>query len=177
MDAVRSVLVRRGKPEEAGELSAFAARVFREAFAAQNRAADLELYIGKAYGSGQQLAELTDPEVTTLMAEVEGKLAGFAQLRPGKTPGCVTGPSPIELWRFYVDRPYQGAGLAGTLMRAVIESARGRNAGTLWLGVWEQNPRAQVFYRKCGFEDVGKQAFVLGSDTQTDRVMARPLHR
>lgn len=175
MDAVRSVLIRRGRPDEAGELSAFGERVFREAFAAQNRAADLEMYIGKAYGPRQQLAELTAPDVTTLMAEVEGRLAGFAQVRPGETPPCVLGSAPIELWRFYVDRPFQGVGVAGTLMQAVVESALARNASSLWLGVWERNPRAQAFYRKCGFVDVGKQAFVLGSETQTDRVMVRPL--
>ncbi|HEX7336108.1 MAG TPA: GNAT family N-acetyltransferase [Gemmatimonadales bacterium] len=175
MDAVRSVLIRRGRPDEAGALAAFGERVFREAFAAQNRAADLEMYIGRAYGHSQQLAELNDPDVTTLVAEVEGKLAGFAQVRPGETPPCVPGPAPIELWRFYVDRPFQGMGVAGRLMQAVVESALARDARTLWLGVWERNPRAQGFYRKCGFVDVGKHAFVLGSDIQTDRVMARPL--
>lgn len=177
MEALRLVVVRRGKPDEAGELSVFAERVFREAFAAQNRAADLEMYIRKAYGRRQQLAELNDPDVTTLVAEVEGRMAGFAQVRPGTAPPCVDGSAPIELWRFYVDRPFQGFGVAGTLMQAVVESARARGRGTLWLGVWEHNPRAQAFYRKFGFVDVGQQAFLLGSDTQTDRVMARPLRQ
>ena len=44
---------------------------------------------------------------------------------------------------------------------------------TLWLGVWERNPRAIAFYTKCGFVDVGEHAFVFGTDEQTDRVMAR----
>lgn len=168
-------MIRRARPEEAAELSVFAERVFREAFGAQNRTADLEMYIGRAFGERQQAAELGDPDVTTLMAEVDGRLAGFAQLRPGKTPACVVGSAPIELWRFYVDRPFQGAGVAATLMDAVVDSAGEREARTLWLGVWERNPRAQAFYRKCGFVDVGAQAFVLGSETQTDRVMARSL--
>ena len=175
MEAVRSVVVRRGRPDEAGELSVFAERVFREAFAAQNRVADLDMYLRNAYGPRQQLAELNDPQITTLVAEVEGRMAGFAQVRPGKAPPCVEGSAPIELWRFYVDRPFQGLGVAGTLMQAVVEAAMDRNARTVWLGVWEQNPRAQAFYRKCGFADVGKQPFQLGGDTQTDRVMARPL--
>ena len=41
----------------------------------------------------------------------------------------------------------------------------------LWLGVWERNPRAQAFYRKSGFADVGSQVFLVGTDAQTDRVM------
>ena len=45
----------------------------------------------------------------------------------------------------------------------------------LWLSVWELNPRAQAFYRKMGFADVGSTVFFVGPDRQTDRVMARPL--
>jgi diamine N-acetyltransferase len=175
MGAVQSIFVRQGRPEEAAELAAFGERLFRDAFTEQNRAADLEMYVATVYGEPQQAAELSDPRVTTLIAEVDGQLAGFAQLRPGKTPSAVAGPGPIELWRFYVDRPFQGRGVAGALMNSVFDGARARGADTIWLGVWERNPRAQAFYRKCGFMDVGQQAFQLGSDTQTDRVMVRAL--
>jgi diamine N-acetyltransferase len=60
-------------------------------------------------------------------------------------------------------------------MRAVEDTARQAGARTLWLGVWERNPRAIAFYAKCGFTDVGEQAFMVGSDRQRDRVMARSL--
>jgi RimJ/RimL family protein N-acetyltransferase len=43
------------------------------------------------------------------------------------------------------------------------------------LGVWERNARAQAFYRKHGFNRVGRQTFVVGSDPQTDDVMLCPL--
>jgi ribosomal protein S18 acetylase RimI-like enzyme len=87
----------------------------------------------------------------------------------------VAGTAPIELWRFYVDRPLQGRGVARVLMDALLEAAHARGAETIWLGVWERNPRAQAFYGKCGFLDVGQQEFRLGSDRQIDRVMSRRL--
>jgi nucleoside-diphosphate-sugar epimerase len=59
--------------------------------------------------------------------------------------------------------------------RNLIDAARAAGARHLWLGVWERNPRARRFYEKCGFVDVGSQAFVLGSDPQTDRVMVTTL--
>jgi ribosomal protein S18 acetylase RimI-like enzyme len=80
---------------------------------------------------------------------------------------------PLELWRFYVDQVHHGRGVAQQLMAAVIDAARARGAGTLWLGVWEHNAKAQAFYRKFDFVVVGAHTFVLGSDVQTDRVMAR----
>ena len=67
------------------------------------------------------------------------------------------------------------AGLAHALMSEVERAARLRGACELWLGVWERNLRAQAFYRKCGFQKVGTQVFVVGSDPQTDHVMLREL--
>lgn len=171
METVQSHLIRTGRPADAAMLSSFAERCFREAFAADNPAADLELYVRQAYGERQQAAELDDPAVTTLIAESGGHLMAFAQIRPGRAPEWVRESAPVELWRFYVDRPWQGRGLAGSLMRAVVAAALARGADALWLGVWERNPRAQAFYRKCGFVDVGQQQFLLGTDRQTDRVM------
>jgi ribosomal protein S18 acetylase RimI-like enzyme len=69
----------------------------------------------------------------------------------------------------------QGRGVAQELMQAVLAEAQRRRGATLWLAVWERNDRAQAFYRKCGFVDVGSQPFMLGTDRQTDRVMSRPL--
>jgi ribosomal protein S18 acetylase RimI-like enzyme len=60
-------------------------------------------------------------------------------------------------------------------MRAVEQVARDLGGRTLWLGVWERNPRAIAFYTKCGFVDVGAHAFFFGTEEQSDRVMAHPL--
>jgi RimJ/RimL family protein N-acetyltransferase len=56
-------------------------------------------------------------------------------------------------------------------MSAACEAARELGGRSVWLAVWEHNPRAIAFYRKSGFRDVGDTTFVLGADVQTDRVM------
>lgn len=170
-----NISIRRGDARDAGQLAELGLRTFRDAFAADNRPADVEQYVALAYGESQQHAELVDPDVTTLLVDVDGQLAGYAQLRSGAAPDCVGGAAPIELWRFYVAQAWHGRGIAQTLMDRVMAEARGRDARTLWLGVWERNARAQAFYRKHGFADVGSQVFVLGSDVQTDRIYARAL--
>ena len=170
-----SVTIRRGLPTDAAVLADLAARTFRETFGADNRPEDMVLHLAEAYGPAQQGRELADPGITTLLVQVEGQLAGYAQLRCGPVPPVITGASPIELWRFYVDRPWQGRGIAQALMQRVDEEAVGRGARTLWLGVWERNERAQAFYRKCGFADTGSQVFLVGTDPQTDRIMVRTL--
>ena len=152
-------------------MAELAAATFRDAFGADNDPADLALHLARSYGVAQQAAELAHPAITTLVASVAGALAGYAQLRLGRRPACVTAARPLELWRFYVDRPWHGRGVAQALMAGAVAAARGRGAGSLWLGVWEHNPRAQTFYKKSGFSDVGSQTFFVGTDEQTDRVM------
>jgi ribosomal protein S18 acetylase RimI-like enzyme len=165
------VTVRSGTRADAAALAELAATTFRDAFGADNRPEDLALHLARSYGITQQTAELSDPTITTLLAFAHGAPAGYAQLRPGRAPACVQSTYSIELWRFYVAREWHGRGLAQELMAAVVAAARGRNAATLWLGVWERNPRAQAFYKKTGFVDVGSQTFLVGTDEQTDRVM------
>jgi ribosomal protein S18 acetylase RimI-like enzyme len=110
-----------------------------------------------------------------LYEDDDATLIAFAQLKRGEAPACVTGPDPIEVMRFYVAPTRHGQGIAQTLMDAVLTTARADGAHTIWLGVWERNPRAIAFYRKCGFEDAGSQPFLVGTDLQTDRVMTRAL--
>jgi GNAT superfamily N-acetyltransferase len=165
------VQIRRGVPDDAPALAAFAERTFVETFSADNDPRDMAAYVERTYGVAQQGAELADPGVTTLLAHRDGRLVGFAQIRRHMPPPCISDATAIELRRFYVDRPVQGTGLAQLLIAAVFDAAREVGARHVWLGVWERNSRAIAFYRKCGFADVGSQPFVLGADHQTDRVM------
>lgn len=167
--------IRRGVATDAAALAELAARTFRETFSADNRPEDMALHLARAYGTAQQGLELVDPAITTLLVEVDGQPGGYAQLRSGAAPECVTGPSPLELWRFYVDQPWQGRGIAQALMRQVDAEAGRGGARTLWLGVWERNARARAFYAKCGFRDVGAHIFMVGADPQTDRILVRPV--
>jgi len=165
--------IRLAVPADAAHLAVFGARTFEAAFGADNTPENMSLYLARTYGVAHQTAELDDPAMSTMVAESDGRLAGFAQLRVGPAPESVTGGTPIELLRFYVDRPWQGQGLARALMAAVDREAARRGAVVIWLSVWERNERAKAFYRKCGFADVGGKVFVLGTDRQRDRVMAR----
>jgi GNAT superfamily N-acetyltransferase len=169
------ITIRRGVLTDAAALAELAARTFRDAFGADNRPEDMALHMALSYGPSQQQAELADPRLVTLLVEVDGQLAGYAQLRSGLAPACVTGERPIELWRFYVDRAWHGQGVAQALMERVDAEAVQRGAHTLWLGVWERNPRARAYYHKTGFVDFGSHVFMVGTDGQTDRIMARAL--
>ena len=122
-----------------------------------------------------QLAEIRNPNLETWLAEVDGRMVGFAQLRSGAAPEAVAGSVPLEIQRLYLHPEWLGSGIAHRLMTHLLERARSRNADTVWLGVWERNPRAIAFYRKFGFVEVATQVFTVGNDPQRDVVMARSL--
>jgi ribosomal protein S18 acetylase RimI-like enzyme len=166
---------RRANAADGAALSEFAGVAFTDTYAGFNTAENMKAYLTSAYGVDQQTRELTDPAMTTVLAESDGRVIGYAQLRRKEVPACVTHSDPVEIYRFYVDKSAHGTGVAAKLMDESMAAARDLGGQHLWLGVWERNPRAIAFYRKTGFVDVGTQQFKLGSDVQTDRVLIRAL--
>lgn len=162
--------LREARPDEASLIARLARQSFTEAFGEANTPEDLALFLESAYGERQQGAELADPDWTTLVALKGGEAAGFAQLRRNHPEACVTGPDPVELNRLYVLQAFHGQGVGAALMQAVVGRARAEGFRTLWLGVWEHNHKAQAFYRRWGFRDVGSHSFLVGTDLQTDRI-------
>ena len=169
------IIIRHGNADDAGLLSELGARTFSETFAPDNTPEDMAAYLAGAFSPAQQAAELADPTTLFQIAETNGVALGYAMLRPGNVPEGVTGARPIELVRLYVSRESLGSGVGAALMQACIDEARQRGYETLWLGVWEHNSRAQAFYRKWKFREVGTHVFQLGNDPQTDILMQRSL--
>ena len=168
-------MVRLALLTDALDLSRFAARTFEETFAHSTSPADMAAYLASHYSPGIQRAEIEDARTTTLIASDGSNLVGYAQIRDNDVPECVTDRGAIELVRLYVDRGWHGRGLATALMTRAEAAARERGAGTMWLGVWENNHRASAFYRKHGYAEVGEHVFLLGQDAQRDLIMSKPL--
>jgi ribosomal protein S18 acetylase RimI-like enzyme len=172
-----SAVIRFATQADAAALAELAERTFRDAFEAMNDPADMALHCERTYGAELQAAEIADPEVRTLVVERAGRLVAFAQLHlaPHGPPCVPDGEGVVELRRIYVDQRFHGHGLAQELMRRVLDLAARHGARQLWLGVWEHNARAQAFYRRFGFTEVGAHTYVVGSDPQRDLVLIRPV--
>ena len=168
---VHAEAIRRAVVTDAAALAEFAARTFADTFAAFNRPEDMDAHLAATYGVRQQLDELRDPRMITLLAVAGEALRAYAQVRPAAPPAGIGADRPFELRRFYADRMVHGTGLAQRLMRAARAAARESGGRQLWLGVWEKNARAIAFYAKQGFIDVGSTFFDVGRDRQTDRVL------
>src|SRR5438132_14264313 len=111
-----NVRIRDARADDAAPLAALAERTFRDAFAADNTAADMELHCARSYGAADQAAEIDDADTQTLVVEEGGRLVAYAQLHRGAPPPCVAVPGDgpqrvIELRRFYLLAALHGSGL------------------------------------------------------------------
>jgi ribosomal protein S18 acetylase RimI-like enzyme len=169
------LIIRRAKGDDARLLAELGGRTFSETFASDNSDADMVDYLSAAFSETKQATELADPGCTFHIAETNGVAVGYALLRSGSVPDSITNDQPIELVRLYVSREHLGFGVGAGLMRTCINEVIQLGYRTLWLGVWEHNHRAQAFYRKWDFREVGTHIFQLGGDAQTDLLMERSI--
>lgn len=96
-------------------------------------------------------ARLADPQrvETPLVAELAGRLVGFAALR---LVPCVFYPQPhAELTELYVEPAYRRRGIGRALVAYAIERAAAAGASELVLLTGPDNHVAQALYRSLGF--------------------------
>ena len=170
--------IRTGLPADAELIAALAARTFRQTFADDNAIEDVESYVRDAFTLDRVRAELRDDRERRSCSPssmAKRSRPGMPSFERGTMDPSVTGPSPLELQRLYVDRSALGHGVGAALMRASLDVARSGGHQTIWLGVWERNARAIAFYERWQFVAVGEHVFRLGSDDQRDLIMTRPV--
>jgi len=158
-------------------LAEFGRETYHDTFAEHNTPEDMAAYLGEAFAREKQLREIQDPNRIIEIAWIDGEPAGYFQLVHGNPDLSVKGPRPIEIMRLYAGKKWHGRGVGAALMERALELGRQNGFETAWLGVWEKNFRALAFYAKQGFVRVGEHGFQLGSDLQTDFILARTTAR
>jgi ribosomal protein S18 acetylase RimI-like enzyme len=123
---------------------------------------------------------LTDHDRAVLAARHDGRIVGYVMLIRGVPDDDdvqqAVAPRPaVELSKMYVLPDSHGAGVSAALMTAALQHATELDAKCVWLGVNQQNERAQRFYTKHGFRINGTKTFRLGAGIENDYVMVRPL--
>jgi GNAT superfamily N-acetyltransferase len=118
---------------------------------------------------------LADPARDLLIVEVDGEPVGYTMLVADEpydadVARVVTLRPTVELSKFYLLAASHGTGASAVLMQHSVAVARARGAASVWLGVNQQNVRANRFYEKNGFETVGTKQFLVGGELEDDFV-------
>ena len=123
---------------------------------------------------------LTDPGRVVLSARDDHRMLGYAMLIRGVSDdadvqAAVSLRPAVELSKMYVLPDAHGDGVSAALMIEALEHAQRMGAACIWLGVNQENQRAQRFYGKHGFTPSGTKTFRLGAGLEHDYVMVRAL--
>jgi GNAT superfamily N-acetyltransferase len=172
-------MIRTATPDDAATLAAVAAETFPLACPPHTAPEAIEAFIADHLSETSFDGYLGDPERALFLAEDDGVAVGYTMVVFGE-PGdpdaaaAVTERPTAELSKVYVREGHHGGGLAAQLVEASVEAARARGALSVWLGVNEENARANRFYEKQGFALVGAKRFLVGERYEDDfvRVLA-----
>ena len=169
--------VRPAEHHETAALARLAALTFPLACPPGSTAQDQQEFIDTVLSVRRFAEYLEDPDRDVLVAE---GLLGYTMLVDGEPADADVQAAlhlrpTIELSKCYVHPDHHGAGIANALMTASLDVARERGAHGMWLGVNQQNARAQAFYVRSGFAIVGTKHFTVGTRVEDDYVLERPL--
>lgn len=166
----------RFRDADSSDLAAIDA-LYRESFVATfghlYRESDLAAFLGR-FTPEAWAHELQKPGATFRLAEDVDGLIGYCAVGQVTLP-LEPGPPAIELHQLYLAERGKGSGAAQALMDWAIATARAGGAARMVLSVYVDNHRAQRFYARNGFREIGKYAFRVGEHIDDDRIWSLDL--
>ena len=161
------VEMRKVNQDELSLLQKIAIQTFRETFAFDNTAEQLQNFFDEAYTLSALKLELADKESETYFILMSGKAAGFLKVNWGSSQTEQVLEDAFEIQRLYI--------LGKQLFEFALERAQISGLSWVWLGVWEKNVKAQLLYAKYGFERFSKHSFFVGNKVDTDWLLKKSL--
>ncbi|MBK7230869.1 MAG: GNAT family N-acetyltransferase [Saprospiraceae bacterium] len=159
------------------QLQEISKMTFYESFSAGNTEENMAKYLEEEFSIKKLGAELIDINSEFYFASMVDKIIGYIKLNFGPSQTELKENHALEIERIYVLKEFYGKNIGQLLYNKAIQIAELKKLDYVWLGVWEENPRAINFYKKNGFEEFDKHLFKLGNEEQTDIMMKLKLNK
>ena len=169
--------IRKANTQDIEKLKEIGRLTFFETFSSDNSEENMKEYLKNGFSTEKLNDELSDPNAEFYFCELKGKVIGYLKVNSGQSQTELKDNKAFEIERIYVLKEFHGKKAGQLLYDKALELAKSRRAGYVWLGVWEENPRAIRFYEKNGFVAFDKHIFKLGEDEQTDIMMKLELNK
>ena len=153
------------------QLQQIGRQTFSETFSSSNTEENMTTYLEEGFSNEKLIEELNNESSEFYFALSENELVGYLKINFGQSQTELQDDTALEIERIYVLKEFHGKKVGQVLYEKAIEIAKQKNAHYVWLGVWEENPRAISFYKKNGFVEFDKHIFKLGDDEQADIMM------
>ena len=153
------------------QLQKIGRQTFEETFSESNSEENMKNYLEGGFSNEKLTTELNDQNSEFYFATVNKEVIGYLKINFGPSQTELKDSKALEIERIYVSKEFHGQSVGQLLYGKAIQMAKLKNVDYVWLGVWEENPRAISFYKKNGFVEFDKHIFKLGNDEQTDIMM------
>ncbi|MDN4619382.1 GNAT family N-acetyltransferase [Paenibacillus sp. PsM32] len=171
-----NITIRQCTLEDVQQLQEISYDTFNETFREQNSPEHIDHYLKKAFNRPQLETELNNPYSKFFFAYVNNELAGYLKINTDQAQSEKMSEDSLEIERIYIKQSFQKHGVGKHLFQQALQIAKVLHKQQMWLGVWEKNDNAILFYQKLGFELTGQHSFYMGDEQQTDLIMTkRPL--
>jgi ribosomal protein S18 acetylase RimI-like enzyme len=154
-----------------GDLQKISTHSFLETYASGNTEENMKMYLMEEFSLQKLEKQLSDKNSEFYFAIYDQKIIGYLKINFGVSQTDIKDNKSLEIQRIYVIKAFQGRQFGKALYQKAVERAKQKELDYLWLGVWEENPKATEFYEKIGFVAFDKHVFKLGEDEQTDIMM------
>ena len=165
------IVITKATINDLDQLQKIGRQTFFETFSTGNTEENMTKYLNEGFSIDKLTTELNDKNAEFYFATHNDNVIGYLKLNFGKSQTELQDDKGLEIERIYVLKDFHGKSVGQLLYDKAIEVARQKNSDFVWLGVWEENPRAINFYKKNGFVEFDKHIFKLGNDEQTDIMM------
>ena len=167
------IIIRMATNQDAELIADISRRTFYDSFEKENTKEDMDKFMNEQFTRDALMKEVGEERNIFLLAYDKDEPVGYARMRENNIPPELGTDHAIEIARIYAVQSSIGKGVGSALMQKCIDTARQRNFGIVWLGVWEHNKRAIDFYTQWGFEKFSDHDFILGNDVQKDWLMKK----
>jgi ribosomal protein S18 acetylase RimI-like enzyme len=168
--------LRPATPDDAPALSRLGTDSFVVKFGHLYSAENLANFLAGSHSEAKVAKEIADPALRVMLAEADGRLLGFCKLVMAcGWPDHARGSAVIELKQLYTDPDATGQGIGAALMDWALAEAARFGADEIQLSVYSDNPGAQKFYARYGFEKVADIHFMVGEQRDEEFLFARVL--
>lgn len=166
------------RPVSTGDISTLqqiSRETFKKTFDPYTAPNDMKRFLKEDYEAEKLRREINNPDSRFFFLIVQDQVAGYLKINDGDAQTESVKPNAMEVERIYLRSTFQHKGLGLVLIKYAEKIARKENKDYMWLGVYEHNQVAQKFYARDGFQRVGQHTFQVGSDPQTDFLLAKKL--
>lgn len=161
---LNEISIKEPTAQEVPALSLLAQQTFWQSHGHSATKEVVAAYVAENFSEEALHKELEQAESIFQVICCNGLPAGYSKIVLNAPLAAVPLPNITKLERIYLLQEFYHLKLGWQLLQHNVAIARERLQAGMWLNVWIENERAFRFYRRAGFEVVGRYDFRLSEN-------------